>query len=149
LRGGIRGRADFRTQRRPADWFPPFDGKARCPYKGEAERVSLKTVTESHISGTVEGEGDSEMQLNVPPDVEALVQKRLASGAFANAEDVIRCALETLDAEENWTDEERRALDEKIDQALKQVAAGQVYGPDEARRKLAAMRETHLAKNPG
>ncbi len=85
------------------------------------------------------------MQLNVPPDLEALVQKRLATGAFANAEDVIRRALETLDAEESWSDEERSALDEKIDRALEQIAAGQVYGPDEARRKLAALKETHLA----
>jgi Arc/MetJ-type ribon-helix-helix transcriptional regulator len=85
------------------------------------------------------------MQLNVPPDLEALVQKRLDTGAFANAEDVIRRALETLDAEESWSDEERSALNEKIDRALEQVAAGRVYGPDEARRKLAALRETHLA----
>ena len=75
------------------------------------------------------------MQLNVPPDLEALVQKRLDTGAFANAEDVIRRALETLDAEESWSDEERSALDEKIDRALEQVAAGRVYGPEEARRK--------------
>ena len=60
------------------------------------------------------------------------MQKRLDTGAFANAEDVIRRALETLDAEENWTDDERRALDEKIDRALEQVAAGRVYGPAEA-----------------
>ncbi len=85
------------------------------------------------------------MQLTVPPDLEALVQKRLATGAFANAEDLIRRALEALDAEESWTDEERSALDEKIDRALEQVAAGRVYGPEEARRKLAALRETHLA----
>jgi Arc/MetJ-type ribon-helix-helix transcriptional regulator len=85
------------------------------------------------------------MQVNVPPDLEALVEKRLATGAFANAEDVIRRALENLDAEESWTEEERRALDEKIDQALEQVAAGRVYGPEEARRKLAALREAHLA----
>ena len=85
------------------------------------------------------------MQLNVPPDVEALVQKRLATGAFANAEDVIRRALETLDAEESWTDQERRTLDEKIDRALEQVTAGRVYGPEEAQRKLAALREVHLA----
>jgi Arc/MetJ-type ribon-helix-helix transcriptional regulator len=88
------------------------------------------------------------MQLNVPPDLEALVQKRLATGAFANAEDVIRCALETLDAEEGWTGEQRRALDEKIDRALEQVSAGRVCGPEEARRKLAALREAHLA-DPG
>ena len=86
------------------------------------------------------------MQLNVPPDLEALVQKCLATGAFASAEDVIRRALETLDAEESWTEEERRALDAKNDQALEQVSAGRVYGPEEARRKLAALRETHLAK---
>jgi Arc/MetJ-type ribon-helix-helix transcriptional regulator len=85
------------------------------------------------------------MQLTVPPDVEALVQKRLATGAFANVEDVIRRALETLDAEESWTGEERSALDEKIDRALEQVAAGQVRGPEEARRKLAALRAAHLA----
>ncbi len=87
------------------------------------------------------------MQLSVPPDIEALVQKQLATGAFATAEDVIRHALETLDNEARWSDEERRALDEKIDKALRQVAAGHVHGPDGARRKLAAMRETHLA-NP-
>jgi hypothetical protein len=43
------------------------------------------------------------------------------------------------------TDEERRALDEEIDRALEQVVAGRVYGPEEARRKLATLRETHLA----
>jgi Arc/MetJ-type ribon-helix-helix transcriptional regulator len=86
------------------------------------------------------------MQLTIPNDLEALVQKRLPSGAFANAEEVVRRALEAQDDDENWTDEERRALDEKIDRALEQCAAGQVYGPEEARRKLAAMREAHLAK---
>ena len=86
------------------------------------------------------------MQLNVPPDVEALVQKQLATGAFADEADVIRRALETLEAEGTWTGEERRALDDKIDRAFEQVAAGQTYGPDEARRKLAALREAHLTK---
>jgi putative addiction module CopG family antidote len=86
------------------------------------------------------------MQLNVPPDLEAMVEKRIATGAYANAEDVLRRALENLEVEESWSDEERRALDEKIDRALEQVAAGQVYGPEEARRQLAALKEAHLAK---
>ena len=90
-------------------------------------------------------EDNLRMQLTVPPDLEALVQKQLATGAFATVEDVIRRALETLDAEESWTGEERRSLDEKIDSALEQVAAGKLYGPDEARQKLAALRNEHLA----
>ena len=88
------------------------------------------------------------MQVTVPPDLEVLVQKRLATGGFANAEDVIRHALETLDAEEDWTTEERRALDEKIDRALEHVADVLVYGPEEARRKPAALKAEHVT-NPG
>ncbi len=88
------------------------------------------------------------MNFTVPPDLEALVQKRLASGSFANVEEVFRRALEAQDAEEGWSDEERRALDEKIDRALEQVAAERVYGPEEARQKLAAMRKSHLASQP-
>jgi Arc/MetJ-type ribon-helix-helix transcriptional regulator len=89
------------------------------------------------------------MQLTIPSDLEALVEKRLASGNFASAEDVLRSALEAQDDEETWTEEERSALDEKINHSLEQFAAGQVYGPDEARRKLAALRETHLADRSG
>ena len=84
------------------------------------------------------------MQFSVPPDLEALMQKRLASGDFRDAEDGCH-ALEALDAEESWTDEDRGALDEKIDRALEQVARGEVYGPDEARRKRADMRKAHMA----
>ena len=85
------------------------------------------------------------MQLTIPPDMENLVQKRLASGAFASAEEVVRRALEVLDDEESWTEAERQALDRKIDHALEQVAAGKTHGPEEARQMLATMRETHLA----
>lgn len=88
------------------------------------------------------------MTLQLSGDLEALVRKRLASGAYIDVEDVVRRALEALEAEESWTAEERQALDEKIDRAQGQVAAGKVYGPDEARRKLASMRETHLANRP-
>ena len=79
------------------------------------------------------------MQVNVPPDLQPLIDKRLSSGEYASAEDVFRRALEALEAEESWTTEERLALDEKIDRALAQVTAGRIYGPDEVRRKLATL----------
>ena len=50
------------------------------------------------------------MQVNLPRDLETLVNKRLSSGAYASVEDVFRRALEAQDAEESWSNEERRAL---------------------------------------
>jgi Arc/MetJ-type ribon-helix-helix transcriptional regulator len=85
------------------------------------------------------------MQLDIPPDLQPLIDKRLSSGEYGSAEEVFRRALEVLEAEETWTEEERCALDQKIDRALAQVASGKVYGPEEARRKLGAMRKAHLS----
>ena len=85
------------------------------------------------------------MPLQLPIDLEALVQRRLASGAYASAEEVLRRALEAQDAEDSWTDSERQALDSKIDRALEQVATGRIYGPEGARQKLVTLRDVHLA----
>ena len=56
------------------------------------------------------------MQLNVPPDLETLINKRLSTGGYTSIEDVLRRALEAQDAEESWTDEERRALRAHIEE---------------------------------
>lgn len=48
------------------------------------------------------------MEISVPPDLETLINKRLASGGYASVEEVLRRALEAQDVEESWTDEERR-----------------------------------------
>lgn len=85
------------------------------------------------------------MPLQLSTALEDLVQKRLASGAYANAEEVIRLALEAQEAEDSWTGEERLALDLKIDRALEQVATGKTFGPEEARQRLSLMRDAHLA----
>ena len=49
------------------------------------------------------------MQLNVPADLEMLIKKRLSSGGYTDAEDVVRRALEAQDAEESLTS--RKAID--------------------------------------
>jgi Arc/MetJ-type ribon-helix-helix transcriptional regulator len=81
------------------------------------------------------------MQLNVPPDLEALVQKRLATGAFANAEEVIRRALEAQDAAESWTEEERSALSAHIEEGFLQAQRGELIEGDQARREIQAMKD--------
>ena len=47
--------------------------------------------------------GGSFMQLNVPPDLETLINKRLSAGGYDSVEDVLRRALEAQDAEESWS----------------------------------------------
>ena len=81
------------------------------------------------------------MQLTVPPDLESLINKRLSSGAYANAEDVVRRALEAQDAEESWTDEERQALVAHIEEGYLQAERGELIGATQARREIEAMKE--------
>lgn len=81
------------------------------------------------------------MQLNLPPDLETLINKRLSSGAYTNAEDVLRDALEAQDAQESWTDEERRALSAHIEEGYQQAEHGQLIDGTQARRDIETMKE--------
>ena len=66
------------------------------------------------------------MQLTVPADIETLIKKRLSSGGYANAEDVLRRALEAQDAKESWSEEERRALSAHIEEGYLQAERGEL-----------------------
>ena len=84
------------------------------------------------------------MHLTIPPDLEALVQKRLESGAYASVEDVLRRALEAQDAEESWTEEEQRAIAAHIDEGYQQALRGELIPAEEVRRNLDAYKEQWL-----
>lgn len=81
------------------------------------------------------------MQLNVPPDLETLINKRLSSGGYTNAEDVLRRALEAQDAEESWSDEERRTLSAHIEEGYLQAERGELIESTQARREIQAMKD--------
>jgi Arc/MetJ-type ribon-helix-helix transcriptional regulator len=94
------------------------------------------------VKGYDENEnGEPAMQLNVPPDLVTLINKRLSSGGYTNAEDVLRRALEAQDAEESWTDEERRALTAHIEEGFQQAERGQLIDGAQARREIQAMKD--------
>ena len=80
------------------------------------------------------------MQLNIPPDLETLINKRLSSGSYTTAEDVLRRALEAQDAEESWTDEERRVLSAHIEEGFLQAERGELIASAKARREIQAMK---------
>ena len=81
------------------------------------------------------------MQLNVPPDLEKLINKRLASGGYESVEDVLRRALEAQDAEQSLSEEERRALSAHIEEAYQQAERGKLIDGAQARREIQAMKE--------
>jgi Arc/MetJ-type ribon-helix-helix transcriptional regulator len=86
------------------------------------------------------------MQLNVSNDLEALINKRLSSGNYASAEEVVRRALEAqeeaieADAEENWTDEERSAISSLIEERYQQAEKGEFIDGEKARLEIQEMK---------
>ena len=70
--------------------------------------------------------------IHINPDDEQLIRKRVQSGAFSSVEEVIHRALESQDAEETWLQDNRTAIDEKIERALGQFERGEGLTPEES-----------------
>ena len=81
------------------------------------------------------------MQIDVPQDLEILINKRLSSGGFTSAEDVLRRALQAQDAEESWTNEERHALSAHIEEGFLQAERGELIDGEQARLEIQAMKQ--------
>lgn len=88
------------------------------------------------------------MQLDMPPDLQALIDKRLASGAYTSVEEVLRRALEAQDAEGSWTDEERLALSKHIEIGYLQSERGELIDGPHAQREIQAMKEKWREHQP-
>jgi Arc/MetJ-type ribon-helix-helix transcriptional regulator len=67
------------------------------------------------------------MIIELNPEDELLVQRRLQSGAYASIEDVIHRALESLDADEMWLQENNAAIHEQIGVGLAQLDRGEDF----------------------
>ena len=90
------------------------------------------------------------MQWNVPPDLETLINRRLSSGGDTSVEDVLRRALEAQDAEESWSDEERRTLSAHIEEGYLQAERGEGIDGEQARREIQAMKDAwRQERSPG
>jgi Arc/MetJ-type ribon-helix-helix transcriptional regulator len=89
------------------------------------------------------------MQLEISPNLEKLIKRRLSSGGYTSVEDVLRRALEAQDAEENWTEDERRALSAHIEEGYLQAERGELIDGAQAGHEIQAMkdgwREDHSA----
>ncbi len=71
------------------------------------------------------------------PESEALIQQRLHSGAFESVEDVLFDALEIQREREAWLQENREAINAKIERGLAQLDRGEGVSGDKLRARLA------------
>jgi antitoxin ParD1/3/4 len=89
------------------------------------------------------------MIIQLKPEDELLVQKRLQSGAFASPEEIIHCALESLDADEAWLQENKAAIHEKIGQGIAELDRGEGLSSQNARSRLQEQKAAWLARRQG
>ena len=78
------------------------------------------------------------MTINLEPEDERLIEKRMQTGAFGSPQEVIHRALESLDAQESWLQENRGAINEKIERGLAQFERGEGLTPEESLAQLDA-----------
>jgi len=87
------------------------------------------------------------MKIELKPEDEQLIQKRLQSGAFDTVDEVIHDALASQDAEETWLQENREAINAKISRGLTQLNSGQGTSGDLARARLQKLKAAWLAEH--
>ena len=76
------------------------------------------------------------MIVELKPELEALIQRRLASGAFSSAEEVIEHALEFLTAEENWLAENRDMIASRIQEGWDEAQRGELTNDEDVRAEM-------------
>ena len=91
------------------------------------------------------------MSLNLPPQLEETIRRKVQSGAYASASDVLARALELLEEHEQLREIRLRKLREQVQVGLDQAQRGEVSELDfeqikaEARRRHEAARRKESA----
>jgi antitoxin ParD1/3/4 len=76
------------------------------------------------------------MTLELKPEIESLIQKRLASGDFSSAEELIERALESLAAEEDWITENREIIASQIQEGWDETQRGELTDGEDVRAEM-------------
>jgi len=87
---------------------------------------------------------ESAMTVTIRPDDEQLIAEVIRTGACQNADEVIALALEVLRSDEEWLDESRSAIGEKIDRAFEQFERGQFFSAEASKADMEARKAAWL-----
>jgi antitoxin ParD1/3/4 len=86
------------------------------------------------------------MTITLRPEHEKSITQAIQSGAYQNPDEVIGRALEVLRGEDEWLQERKDEIAEKIERAFGQFERGEFFSADESqadmeRRKAAWLNE--------
>ena len=86
------------------------------------------------------------MTITLQPEHEKLIAQAMQTGVYQNAYEVIARALEMLNSEDEWVQDHKPEIAEKIDRAFGQFERGESFSAEESRtdmekRKAAWLRE--------
>ena len=85
------------------------------------------------------------MTVTIRPDDVQLIAAVIRTGACQNADEVIARALELLRSDEEWLDESRSAIGEKIDRAFEQFERGQFFSAEASKADMEARKAAWLS----
>src|ERR1700677_774194 len=103
-----------------------------------AFQLCVFRLTEALLGGSLK---ESRLTVTIEikrPEIEALIQQRLRSGVFENVEDVLFDALEIQGEREAWLQENKAAINAKIQRGLAQLDRGEGISGDRLRKRLEA-----------
>ena len=78
------------------------------------------------------------MTIQLTPEDEKLIQKRLQPGTFRSIEEVIHDALAAQDSEAEWLSDQRESIEAKITRGIAQLDRGEGIAGEAVRERLAA-----------
>jgi Arc/MetJ-type ribon-helix-helix transcriptional regulator len=86
------------------------------------------------------------MTIELNPEAEAIIQKQLQSGAFANPQEIIERALEFLALEEDWLAANRSQITAQVREGWDAAQSGDLIDAEQARADLVKRKEAWLAE---
>jgi antitoxin ParD1/3/4 len=85
------------------------------------------------------------MTITLSPQHQELVTQALQTGAYENPDEVIGKALEMLRSENEWLDEHKQEIAEKIERAFGQFERGEFLSAEESRADMQKRKAAWLA----
>ena len=85
------------------------------------------------------------MTLTLDPQLEQRIQRAQAHGNYQEPADVIEEALNLLEAEQKLTEEQRAALDARLDRSMAQIERGEGIPGDRLLEAIAERRHARLS----